>query len=148
MKVLVIPEDPTLDQYVLKPIIERMLADHGLKARVDALRDPHLRGVAQALDSTIVAEIIRDNPMQDLFVLMVDRDCDRLGNSTKAAARVAEHEGRLLACLAHQEVEVWMLALHRTEPLLRCSSRGGRGARHGLRGRLRTSRCRGPSPSS
>lgn len=53
--------------------------------------------------------------LEDLFVLMVDRDCDRLGNSTKAAARVAEHEGRLLACLAHQEVEVWMLALHRSE---------------------------------
>lgn len=29
-----------------------------------------------------------------------------------AAARQREHEGKLIACLARQEVEVWMLALH------------------------------------
>lgn len=115
MKVLIIPEDPTLDQHILKPIVERIFTDHGLKARVEVLRDPHLRGVDQALARDIVAGIIRDNPMEDLFILMVDRDCDRLGNSTKAATRLAEHPGRLLVCLACQEVEVWMLALHRKE---------------------------------
>jgi hypothetical protein len=82
---------------------------------VDVLRDPHLRGVDQALDRDIVAGIVRDNPMEDLFILMVDRDCNRLGNATKAATRLEEHPGRLLACLACQEVEVWMLALHRKQ---------------------------------
>jgi hypothetical protein len=115
VKLLIIPEDPTLDQYILKPIVERICADHGLRARVDVLRDPHLRGVDQALGRDIVADIIRDNPMEDLFILMVDRDCDRLGNSTKAAARLEEHPDRLLACLAWQETEVWMLALHRKQ---------------------------------
>jgi hypothetical protein len=113
VKVLIIPEDPTLDQYILKPIVERICADHGLRARVDVLRDPHLRGVAQALDRDIVAGIIRDNPMEDLLILMIDRDCDRLGNTTKTATRLEEHPDHLLACLACQEVEVWMLALHR-----------------------------------
>lgn len=62
-----------------------------------------------------MAGIVRDNPMEDLFILMVDRDCDRLGNTTKAATRVEEHPGRVLACLACEEVEVWMLALHRKQ---------------------------------
>jgi hypothetical protein len=115
VKILIIPEDPTLDQYILKPIVERICADHGLRARVDVLRDPHLRGVDQALAKDVVAGIIRDNPMEDLFILMVDRDCDRLGNCPRTAARLEEHPGRLLACLAWQEVEVWMLALHRKQ---------------------------------
>lgn len=115
MKVLIVPEDPTLDQYILKPIVERLCTTRGFPARVDVLRDPHLRGVDQALDKEVVAGIVRDNPMVDLFILMVDRDCDRLGNTTKAAARLEEHRGRLLACLAWQEVEVWMLALHRKQ---------------------------------
>ncbi len=113
MKVLVIPEDPTLDQYIVKPVVERVMADAGVRARVDVLRDPHLRGLDQAVDPHIVAEIVRDNPMQDLFLLIVDRDCDRYNNASRVAARVAEHEDKLLACLAVHEVEVWMLALHR-----------------------------------
>lgn len=55
MKILIIPEDPTLDQYILKPIVERICTDHGLGARVDVLRDPHLRGVDQALARDIIA---------------------------------------------------------------------------------------------
>jgi hypothetical protein len=34
LKVLVAPEDPTLDQYVLKPIVERLFADLGKTPRV------------------------------------------------------------------------------------------------------------------
>jgi hypothetical protein len=51
--------------------------------------------------------------MVDLFLVMVDRDCNRHGNEERAAAREQEHPGKLLACLAVQEVEVWMVALHR-----------------------------------
>jgi len=115
LKILIIPEDPTLDQHIIKPIVERICTDQGTSARIDVLRDPHLRGVAQALDQNMIAEIIRDNPMEDLFLLMIDRDCDRFGNSAKVSARVAENKGRLIGCLAQHEVEVWMLALHRGE---------------------------------
>lgn len=113
MKVLVIPEDPTLDQYILKPIVERLFQDVGRRARVDVLSDPHLRGIDEALDSKMLARIIEENPMVDLFLIMVDRDCNRYGNEERAAAREQEHPGKLLACLAVQEVEVWMVALHR-----------------------------------
>ena len=33
MKILVIPEDPMLDQYILKPVVERLFADLGLGPR-------------------------------------------------------------------------------------------------------------------
>lgn len=115
MKVLIIPEDPTLDQHVLRPVVAGIFADLKRPARVDVLTDPHLKGVDQALDRQIVANIIADNPMVDLFILAIDRDCNRKKNESLAQARVADHPDRLLACLAVQEVEVWALALHRGE---------------------------------
>lgn len=116
LRVLVIPEDPTHDQHVLRPICERLFADLGRRARVDVLRDPHLRGVAQALDPEVVGQIVADNDMVDLFLLLVDRDGTAqapTGNTDRARAREQDHPGRLLACLAIEEVEVWLLALHR-----------------------------------
>lgn len=54
MKVLIVPEDPTLDQHVLRPIVEHIF-------------------------------------------------------------REGEHPGKLIACLAVEEVETWLLALLREE---------------------------------
>jgi len=116
MKVLIIPEDPTHDQYILKPIVEQIFAELGRKVRVEVLQDPHLGSIDQALDGKVLREVIDDNPMVDLFLLLVDHDCDRKKNSSRAKAREAEHLGRLIACLAVEEVEVWMLALHRDQP--------------------------------
>lgn len=169
MKVLIIPEDPTNDSFIIKPVIEAVFADLGRRARIDMLRDPQLRGTNDALDRAMVARIIDENPMEDLFLLVVDRDCNRNGTETKAAARAAAHAGKLLACVAKQEVEVWMLALHAdkivesfrevrdecdpkerfAEPLLdRLGVRGGPGAgrkaaRRPLAGNMRSllSRC-------
>lgn len=59
--------------------------------------------------------IIAEDPTLDLFLLVVDRDCDRMGNSTKAQARQREHAAKLLATLAWQEVEAWALAPHRND---------------------------------
>lgn len=112
MKVMVIPEDPTLDQYILKPIVERMFFDLGRKARVQVLSNPRLRGVAQALDATTVARVVAMHPMIDLFCIMVDRDAEP-GRHIEAGLREAEHPDRLMVCLAVEEVEVWMLAVHR-----------------------------------
>lgn len=117
MKVLIVPEDPTLDQHVLRPIVEHIFADLGRPARIEVLRDPHLRSVAQALDRTILGDIIADNPMIDLFLLMVDRDCNRgtIPSESRAKTRESEHPDRLIACLAVEEVETWLLALLRDE---------------------------------
>jgi len=112
LKVLVIPEDPVLDQYVLKPIVERMFDDLGRRARVQVLTSPRLQGVAQALDRDVLARVVSQYAMYDVFLLMVDRDAVE-SHAALAALRESEHPGRLFACLAIEEVEVWMLALHR-----------------------------------
>ncbi len=163
MKILIIPEDQTQDGYIVRPIVEALCADLGVSARVDVLPEPRLRGAGDALDKEIVAGIVRDNPMTDLFLLVADRDCDRRTHSAKAAEREKEHPRKLMACLAIEEVEVWMLALHRedlgarwsavrshcdpkeewAEQLLQSLGRGGPGggrkrAMQALRGQLQT----------
>ena len=113
MKVMVIPEDPTLDQFILKPIVEHIFADCQERPRVQVLSNPRLRGVAQALDAAMLQHIVSMYPMIDLFLVMVDRDGDEQKRPAEARARESEHPGRVLVCLAVEEVEVWMLALHR-----------------------------------
>lgn len=111
MKVLVIPEDPSLDQYILKPVVARIFADLGKSPRIEVLSNPRLRGVAQALDSAILSDIVATFPMIDLFLVLVDRDGDE-GRLAVANAREAEHPNHLFVCLAVEEIEVWMLAIH------------------------------------
>lgn len=112
MKVLIIPEDQELDRYIVKPIVEALLTDLGRPAQVDVLPEPRLRGSSEALDKGMIDRIVGDNPMVDLFLLIVDRDCDRDKAEARAAARQKDYKKKLIACLARQEVEVWMLALH------------------------------------
>lgn len=111
MKVLIIPEDPTRDQFILKPIVERIFKDIGRSARIEVLQDPHLRSVNQALNKDLLRGIVEDNPMVDLFLLMLDNDCNAYNADAKARDRCQEL-ARLTYCLAIEEVEVWMLALH------------------------------------
>lgn len=115
MKVLVIPEDQQLDQYIVKPVVEALFDDLGLRARVAVLPEPRLRGASEALDREVVDGIVRDNPMEDLFLLIVDRDCDRRNHEALAKQRESERTSKLIACLAWQEVEVWMLALYKDQ---------------------------------
>jgi hypothetical protein len=112
VKVLVIPEDPTLDQYILKPVVARLFSDLGRPARIEVLSKPRLRGVDQALGRNDLAHIASTFQMVDLFLVLVDRDGD-LERPAVARSREEEHPGRLFVCLAIEEVEVWMLALHR-----------------------------------
>lgn len=163
MKVLIIPEDQTQDGFIAKPVVEALLADLRIPGRVDVLPEPRLRGASDALDADLVRTIVNENPMVDAFVLVVDRDCDRQGHVSKAAAREQEHPGKLLACVAVQELEVWLLALHKdslqerwqdvrshcdpkekwAEPLLQRLGTGGPGAGRkkamtALRGKLQS----------
>jgi hypothetical protein len=111
VKVLIIPEDPTLDGFVLYPVVERLCASQNIAARIEVLRDPHLRGVDQALNLKIINKIVEMNPMVDLFLLIVDLDCNRTKNRERAQVIATSHKTKLIACLAVNEVEVWMLAL-------------------------------------
>ena len=118
MRILIIPEDFRLDQYILDPLIRAMLAYIGKpRARIAVCRDPVLGGVEQALDWERIAEVMELYPMVDLFLLIVDRDglatrrpaLDRI--EVKAASRLG-NDRLLLGECAWQELEVWVLAGH------------------------------------
>jgi hypothetical protein len=111
MKVMVIPEDPTLDQFIIKPVVECALVDAGVTGSVEVLYDPCLRGSSEALDPKVIGQIIADNRMIRLFILVIDLDCNRKNHETKLAALCSPYPN-LIGCLAVQEVEAWMLALH------------------------------------
>lgn len=83
MNILVIPEDFSKDQYILKPIIERMMRKVlNRKAKVRVCQDPRLGGVSEALKWENIHTIIqRYSGMTDLFLLCVDRD----GEETRRA---------------------------------------------------------------
>jgi hypothetical protein len=117
MNVLIIPEDFRKDQYIVEPVIRRMLSEVGKPtARVRVCRDPLMGGVAAAMNWTRVKEVLdRYRGMVDLFLLLVDRD----GNEGRRVALTRLEEsasselpsGRtLIGENAWQEIEVWALA--------------------------------------
>lgn len=113
MRVLIIPEDFRKDQYILKPIFERLFQSLGKpKARVRVCQNPRLRGIDQALNSDRMLEIVeRYRGMTDIFILCVDRDSD-----TGRCRRLAQLElicgatSEFLAANAWEEIETWVLA--------------------------------------
>ncbi len=117
MRVVIIPEDFRNDQYILKPLVEAMLAAAGRpRARVTVCRDPVVRGVGQALDRDVLAQILeRYSGMTDLFLLCVDRD--GVASRRHALEALEAHAAGLLSPgqvllgeNAWQELEVWVLA--------------------------------------
>lgn len=123
VNVLIIPEDFRKDQYVLKPIIEKMFAALHVKAKVQVCRDPLLGGVGEAMKWERIEEILaRYRGMIRVFLLLVDRDGldGRRAQLDGLEVRAATELGGLalsqaatplfFAQEAHQEVEVWVLA--------------------------------------
>ncbi len=115
--VLVIPEDFRWDQYVLRPIIKRMFASLGVRARVEVCCNPLLGGVREAMKWARIEPLLaRYRGMTQIFLLIVDRDCDenrRAGLDqleSRAAEFLADSGNVFLAENAWQEVEVWVLA--------------------------------------
>lgn len=117
MNVLVIPEDFRKDQYVLKPIVEKLMQANGVRAKVKVCQDPLLGGVGEALKWERIEEILeRYRGMVRVFLLLVDRDCKsgrraKLTNLEKKARKLLGDSDRVfLGENAWQEVEVWVLA--------------------------------------
>ena len=117
MRVLIIPEDFRKDQYIVKPIIEAMMAWlERPRTSVQVLTDPNLGGVERALNWAELEPIVRRyQGMVDLFLLCVDRDNNehrrsRLDHIEVQAASVLGAGRLFLAENAWQELEVWALA--------------------------------------
>ena len=112
-KVLVIPEDPKNNGYILKPVVERVFREAGRpNAQITMLRHPKLHGITSAKDAIRhdLPEIWR---WMDLWVFLPDADRT---NDVALAALEAEMRGQgitLIGCAAKPEVEALMLAGHR-----------------------------------
>lgn len=113
MKILIIPEDFRKDQYILKPIFERLFRYIlKRKARIRVCQDPLLGGVDEALKVVRISEIVdRYTGMTDIFLLCVDRDGE-IGRRHRLDQIESEFgaTGVFLAADAWEEIETWVLA--------------------------------------
>ena len=113
MRVLVIPEDFRNDQYLLKPLFERLFRSIDKpRARIRVCQNPLLGGVDEALKSERIREVVdQHDGMTDIFILCVDRDGDR-GRRTRLDRIEAEfgNDRTFLAETAWEELETWALA--------------------------------------
>ena len=113
MRVLIIPEDFRKDQYILKPLIARLLTNIGASSvRVEVCRDHLLGGIGEALKSERLSEVVEQHRgMTDIFILCVDRD-----GVTGRRQRLDQIEGEFsgspsfFAENAWEEIETWALA--------------------------------------
>lgn len=115
MRVLIIAEDFTYDQFILKPIVQAMMRHLGRpQARVAVCYEPVLGGIVQATNWEQIQSIIQQYQMIDLFLLCIDRDGqvgrrERLNNLEQQAETLFPKK-KFLAENAWQEIEVWALA--------------------------------------
>jgi len=114
-RVLVIPEDPTHNGYILKPLIKAILADVGKPAaNVTVLTNPKLDGYDHAIRA-IRHELPDRYGFWDLWIFVPDAD-----RATKAAMEQLERDlaGKqilLLCCPAVPEVEIYACAAFRDD---------------------------------
>lgn len=117
MNVLVIPENQTHDQFILLPIINSLMAAAGKpRAKVRVCAKPAPNGIGQVLTQEFIGRVIQQNPLVNLFLLIVDRDGiesrrESLTFLESEFNRIFAPGSRtLLAENAWQEVEVWGLS--------------------------------------
>jgi hypothetical protein len=116
-RVAVVCEDHRLDQYILRPVLESLLAKLGKpRARVTAVTNPQLTGFSTLL--TRLCEVVeRYDGVVDLVVIASDTDCDDGIDGRRD--KCAQLRNRLDSCrlmranvvvvCAIQEIEVWAL---------------------------------------
>ena len=113
MNVLVIPEDFRNDQYILKPLFDRLFQSIGKsRAHVRICCDPVLGGIGRSLKSAHIREIVNQyDGMTDIFILCVDRDGDE-GRRVRLDDIETEfgNDRTFLAVNAWEEIETWVLA--------------------------------------
>ena len=111
--VLVVPEDPTLNGYILESLIEPILRECGKpNARIDVLRNPRAKGYEHA-KSLIEGGLLDRYVHMDLILFLPDADGKDRSPAFEALETQAAQVGvRLICQCAVQEVEVWLLAGH------------------------------------
>ena len=112
-KVLVIPEDPTHNGYILKPLVQALVADAGRpRAAVTVLTNPWLGGYDHALRA-VKGELTERYAFWDLWLFMPDADRASPAAMLALEAELAARQVRLLCCPAEPEVEIYACAAYR-----------------------------------
>ena len=113
--VLVIPEDPTLNGYILKPLTQAIVTDAGRPAaNVKVLTRPRLRGYTHA------RRAIRDE-LPDLYahlhLWLFFPDADRAAEDATQDLenRVGERGVALFCCIAQPELEIYACVAFRND---------------------------------
>lgn len=112
--VLVVPEDPLNNGYLLKPLATRMLSECGkANAKVEVLTNPRAQGYEHAKE-LLRGALLERYRHKDLLLFLVDADGrDHRSEFQRLEEDAAAQGVRLLCCAAKEEVEVWLLAGHK-----------------------------------
>ncbi len=116
-KVLVIPEDPTHNGYILKPLVEMLLADAGKpNAKVTVLTNPRLEGYDHALKA-IKGDLPKRYGFWDLWLFFPDADRAQPEAMSALEQELRAKNIKLLCCPAQPEVEIYACVPYRSEVL-------------------------------
>ena len=106
-KVLVIPEDPKWNGYILRPLATKLMESAGKpKARIEVLSKPRLRGYAHALRA-IREELPDSHGFFNLWLFFPDADRAGPDAMTRLEADLQDRGIPLLCCPAQPEVEIY-----------------------------------------
>jgi hypothetical protein len=112
MNVMIIPEDPTNDHYLLLPLFERLFASiRRPQTKVTICLNPRMRGIEDALNTNRLRDVVARYPMIDYFILCVDRDGNRnRRDKLNEIEQIFIGTPALIAENAWEELETWALA--------------------------------------
>jgi hypothetical protein len=115
---IIISEDHTNDQYILKPLIEKLLAQLGKpRATVSLVTNPRLNGYEHAKEQ--IDAICERYKFAQLILFLPDNDCNlNRQKNLLVIEKAKQSEGyRFCAQSAVQEVETWLLAGYTNQQL-------------------------------
>ena len=111
--VTIVPEDPTNNGYILKPVIRAVLNACGKpNAKISMLGNPRTSGYEHA-KGLLRLELIKRYRFVNLLLFLPDADGkDRTTEFNALEAEATANGTTLVCCAAEQEVETWLLAGH------------------------------------
>jgi hypothetical protein len=111
LKVAVVYEDHTNDQYIVEPVLSSLFTFLGKpRARLQSVTNPRLQGLASLLEQ-LCSVIGRYAAAGDMVIVVVDGDCQD-GRHQQLVRRVTncpDGSDKAVVVVAVQEVEVWAL---------------------------------------
>ena len=114
-RVLVIPEDPTNNGYILKPLVEMVMEEVGRpRARVTVLTNPRLRGYDHAARAIRNDLAVRYRYL-DLWLFFPDADRATPDAMKDLEDSLKSKDITLLCCPARPEVEIYACVAYRDE---------------------------------